>query len=124
MLGDVLRKRINELSNCSASYNDSNAFWVVIRDIAREEILEHNGKIDSDIFVAVYYKILKENEDKLPQYYREIIPSSKQERYRNVTRNVLTSNAFHANGLANQQGIKTLRDTNFKRKGLKIIYFK
>lgn len=124
MFGDILKKNLNKLENASVNRNDLNAFWKVLRDIARDEIIFSDSPIDSDIFMGVYYKILKENEKSIPKYYCEIIPSSKQERYRNVTRNVLISNAFHKDGLANMPGIKTRRTTNFQRKGLKIIYEK
>lgn len=123
-LGDVLKSKFDLISNASIERNAPNAFWKVIRDIAREEILACDQPIDSDVFVGCYYFIMKSNEEKIPAYFRKIIPSSKQERYRNVTRNVLTSNAFHPDGLAMQPGIKTKRSINFSRKGNRIIYFK
>lgn len=123
-LGDILKAKFNLITNSSKCRNDDNAFWKVVRDIAREEILNCNQPIDSDVFVGCYYFIMKQNEEKIPEYFRQIIPSSKQERYRNVTRNVLTSNAFHKDGLAMQPGIKTKRSINFSRKGNRITYYK
>ena len=75
MLGDVLKKRISELKNTSPTKGGDNPFWKKLRDIAREEILElYPAKVDSNVIIPVYYKILKDNLDCLPNLMKEIVP--------------------------------------------------
>ena len=123
MFGDVLRKNISRLSHCSTKKTASNAFWIILRDIAIEEIKKaYPEKIDSDIAIGVYYEILSEYEDLLPSYFRETLESNHQERYRVINRNLWSSNAFHSDGLANQPGIKAYTEPNEDKKGSRIVY--
>lgn len=123
MLGDVLKRRINELSSASNKKFGDDAFWVILRDIAREEIIALSPqKIDSDLMVEMYYKILMRNESFIPTYFLEKLPSNNQERYRVINRNLFTSNAFHPDGLANQKGIIAYKEINPNKKGYRIVY--
>lgn len=123
MLGDVLKKRVQELSRASSSKNGDDAFWVILRDIAREEIISlYPQKVDSDIIVPLYYEILKENAMYIPEEFREKLPSNNQEKFRVKNRNLFTSNAFHPDGLANQDGIIAYKEINPSKKGYRIIY--
>lgn len=123
MIGDILRKRIHELSYASEKKLGEDAFWVILRNIAREEIINAAPqKIDSDTIVPIYYDILSNNIDAIPKYHREIIPSNNQERYRVINRNLFTSNAFHTDGLANQEGIIAYKEINESKKGERIVY--
>ena len=124
MFGDVLRKNICKLTNASEKKNADYTFWKILRDIAVEDIRNsYPPKVDSDTAIAVYYKILKENESKLPKYYVKILKSNKQERYRVLNRNMWSSNAFHPDGLANQAGINAKSEINESKKGNRIVYF-
>jgi len=121
--GDVLKRNIHNLSEASEGKNDSNAFWIILRDIAVMEIMAiYPQKVDSDIAVDVYYNILSENSLSLPPYFKQKLKSNKQERFRVINRNMWTSNAFHAEGLANQPSIKAYKELNPYRKGEKIVY--
>jgi len=121
--GDVLKRRIHELSWASENKCSNNAFWIVLRDIAVQEILAvYPSKVDSDVGVSVYYHILLANKDLLPLFFREKLESNRQERFRVINRNIWTSNAFHADGLANQPGIKAYKQINPDRKGQRIVY--
>ena len=121
--GDILKSNLHRLSNATLSSSSGEPFWMILRDIAAQEILAvAPSKVDSDIAVEVFYQILKENEDKLPEHYRVKLKSNKQERFRVINRNVWTSNAFHKDGLATQNGIKAFKELNPSRKGRKIIY--
>ncbi len=123
MFGDVLRKRIYELSNASTNKLASDAFWIILRDIAVEEINSiYPHKVDSNIAVPIYYDILSKNIDLLPPYFCEVLPSNNQERFRVINRNMWTSNAFHPDGLANQPFIRTDTQSNIERKGKCIVY--
>lgn len=123
MIGDVLRANFLRIKMASPKKASPNALWVIIRDIAREEILrEYPNAVDSDVLVSLYYNILRDNVEWVPRFYREILKSNKQERYRVVVRNVLTSNAFHSDGLANQPGIRANKTINEGRKGRRIVY--
>jgi hypothetical protein len=124
MLGDVLKKRLPLLSSCSIKKNASNAFWIVLRDIAKEEIIELNEPVDSDIIIPLYYDILSSNLDYIPEYFQEILPSNHQERFRVITRNLFSSNAFHPDGLANQKGIVAYKEINESKKGERIVFSK
>ncbi len=123
MFGDVLRKNIGRLSNASEKKSDVDTFWIILRDIAVEDIKSvYPSRVDSDTAIGVYYEILNENEDKLPPYYVQKLPSNKQERYRVLNRNMWSSNAFHPDGLANQKGIDAYSEINESKKGERIVY--
>lgn len=124
MLGDVLKRNLNVLANSSLKKTDQNAFWIVMRDIAVQEIVEHNQPIDSDTIIPLYYDILRNNLQFVPQYFQETLPSNKQERFRVVIRNLFSSNAFHPDGLANQNGISAYKEMNELKKGERIVYQK
>lgn len=124
MIGDVLRKKINLLADVSENKKAPNALWIVLRDIAREEIIEYGRKVDSDIIIPIYYSIIVENQDILPAYFCERLVSNKQERFRVVIRNVFSSNAFHNDGLANMEGIVAYKEINKMKKGERIIFQK
>ena len=123
MFGDVLRNNINKLGKCSLKKVGNDAFWIILRDIAVEEIIAHYPhKVDSDTAIGVYYDILSENEDKFPAYFSKKLKSNKQERYRVINRNMWSSNAFHPDGLANQPGINAYTEINESKKGSRIVY--
>ncbi len=124
MLGDVLKRNLDKLKNASLKKNDKDAFWIILRDIATEEIKEHGLPIDSDIIIPLYYDILRSNIQYVPLYFQKIIRSNKQERYRVVIRNLFSSNAFHPDGLANQKGIYAYREINEMKKGKRVVYQK
>lgn len=121
--GDVLLSKVQLLAKASAHRNEPNSFWHLLRSIAREEILNiAPAKVDSDTAIAVYYSILSSNSKYLPKYFREKLPSNKQERFRVINRNLWSSNAFHPDGLANQPGIKANKCINPDRKGSRVVY--
>jgi len=123
VLGSVLERRVKELATSSTNKFADNAFWKVLRDIAREEIIElAPQKVDSDIIVPVYYRILSENIEYIPEKYRNKLKSNQQESFRVVNRNLFTSNAFHPDGLANQEGISAEKIINESKKGYRIVY--
>ena len=123
MFGDVLRRKINQLSSCSLKKTDDDAFWVILRNIAVEEIKEnYPSKVDSDTAIGVYYDILSDNADKFSSYFRKKLKSNNQERYRVINRNMWSSNAFHPDGLANQPGITAYTEINESKKGSRIVY--
>lgn len=124
MLGDVLKKNLYKLEHASNKKNGKDAFWVILRDIAIEEIIEYGNPIDSDTIIPIYYKIMCENPNNIPHYYKEIVPSNNQERFRVIIRNLFSSNAFHCDGLANQKGIYAYKETNDIKKGRRIVYQK
>ena len=121
--GDVLRRNMHQLSSASENKCAADAFWIILRDIAVQEILAiYPSKVDSDIAVEVYYNILCENAALIPAYFQEKLKSNKQERFRVINRNMWTSNAFHPDGLANQPQITAYKEINPDRKGEKIVY--
>lgn len=124
MLGDVLRKNIGLLSQASTKSRKKNAFWVILRDIAVQEIIEYGQPIDSDIIIPLYYDIICEHIDVIPNYFTEILPSNNQERFRVIIRNLFSTNAFHPDGLANQDGIYAYKETNENRNGERTVYQK
>ena len=124
MLGDVLKKNVSRLKETSTKKNDTNAFWVVLRDIAKEEILTHDSPIDSDIIIPLYYSILCNNTNFIPAFFKKKNKSNNQERFRVIIRNIFSSNAFNPNGLANQDGIIARKEVNEQRKGYRVIYSK
>ena len=124
MLGDVLKRNLKKLKYASTKKVGNDAFWVILREIAVEEIIEHGGPIDSDTIIPLYYDILCDNLSYIPQYFQEILPSNKQERFRVIIRNLFSSNAFHPDGLANQVGIYAYKEINELKKGERIVYLK
>lgn len=121
--GDVLRRNIGQLSEASENKLASDAFWVILRDIAVQDILAiYPNKVDSDIAVEVYYMVLCDNLVHIPAHFKEKLKSNNQERFRVINRNMWTSNAFHPDGLANQPQIKAYKEINPDRKGQKIVY--
>lgn len=121
--GDVLRRNMHQLAGASENKCASDAFWIILRDIAVQEILAiYPSKVDSDIAVEVYYNILCDNIVFIPPYFQEKLHSNKQERFRVINRNMWTSNAFHPDGLANQPQINAYKVINPDRKGEKIVY--
>ena len=114
---------MHQLSSASENKCATDAFWIILRDIAVQEILAvYPSKVDSDIAVEVYYNILCDNEALIPSYFKEKLKSNKQERFRVINRNMWTSNAFHPDGLANQPQVNAYKEINPDRKGEKIIY--
>ena len=123
MFGDILRKSMHKFEVASKNKRSENAFWKILRDIAVEEIKNHYPqKIDSATAIDVYYSILKENEFLIPDYFREIIKSNKQERYRVTNRNLWSSNSENPDGLANQPFIIANKKINEERNGNRVIY--
>lgn len=122
MLGDILKKNLYLLSKATTDRYGNTAFWIIIRDIAREEIIEHGRPVDSDAIIPLYYSILSKNLEFIPSYFKKIIPSNGQERFRVIVRNVFTSNAFHSDGLANQKGIHAYKQINASKKGRRIVF--
>ena len=124
MLGDVLKRNLNKLKYASIKKIGNDTFWVILRNIAVEEIIEYGRAIDSDTIIPLYYGILCENLHCVPSYFKEILPSNKQERFRVIIRNLFSSNAFHPDGLANQEGIYAYKEINEMKKGERIVYQK
>ena len=124
MLGDVLKNNLFRLKNASENKRSNDTFWIILRDIAKEEIIKHEKPIDSDIIIPIYYDILLNNLEYIPDYYKQILPSNHQERFRVITRNLFSSNAFHPDGLAMQEGIKAYKTINENKKGEKIVFQK
>lgn len=123
MIGDVLKRNLNRISTANENKTNSNALWKILRDIAKEEIIElYPSKVDSDTIVPIYYLILKENLDYIPDFYKEKLKSNNQERFRVICRNIFSSNAFHPDGLANQEGIIAYKAINENKKGERIIF--
>lgn len=123
MFGDVLRRKAYLLADASGNKLSDNAFWVILRNIAVEDIKAcYPDRVDSVNAVPLYYNILKENIQYIPQEYIEKMPSNNQEKFRVKNRNMWTSNAFHPEGLANQPGIIAEKVLNETRKGDRIIY--
>ncbi len=84
----------------------------------------HGQPVDSDLMIPVYYEILKENCQFIPKAYCQKLPSNGQEKFRVILRNILSSNAFHKDGLANSYGIIAKKQINENKKGYRIIYEK
>ena len=123
MLGKVLESRIHELSLATTNKLGNDAFWAILRDIAKEEIINlYPSKVDSDTIVPVYYEILSSHLDCIPEYFQVKLESNQQERFRVINRNMFTSNAFHPDGLANQEGIIAYKELNKDKKGERIVY--
>lgn len=124
MLGDVLREKAYLLADASTNKCASNAFWIILRDIAVEEIIRNERPVDSDIIIPLYYDILLENIQYIPEYFQIATPSNKQERFRVINRNLFTSNAFNPDGLANQPGIIAHQELNDNRGGRRVVFQK
>ena len=124
MLGDVLKREIGKLKNASCKSVGRNAFWIILRDIAVQEIIQHEHPIDSDIIIPIYYDIICKNIDLIPDYFKERLASNNQERFRVIIRNLFSSNAFHTDGLANQSGIVAYKEINESKKGERTIFRK
>lgn len=123
MIGDVLKGNLDKISTANESKTNPNPLWKIIRDIAKEEIIElYPSKVDSDVIVPIYYLILKENLEYVPIFYQEKLKSNNQERFRVICRNIFSSNAFHPDGLANQKGIIAYKEINESKKGERIIF--
>lgn len=123
MIGNVLKSRLDDLTLASTNKFAEDAFWVILRNIARDEILSlYPMKVDSDIIVPIYYEILSSNTDYIPDYFKQRLDSNNQERYRVINRNLFTNNAFNPNGLANQEGIIAYKQINESKKGKRIVY--
>ena len=118
---DKLKKGV--FLNCDGKKTSKNAFWIVLRDCAAEDILAcAPNEVDSHIAVSAYYAIMIKYIDYLPDFICEIIPSNGQERFRIVNRNIFTSNAFNPDGLANHPGITAYKIMNESRRGSKIVF--
>ena len=124
MLGDVLKRNLSKLKSASLKKRGKDAFWMILRDIAVEEIKEYGDPIDSDTICPIYYDILCNNLQYIPPYFQEVLPSNKQERFRVIIRNLFISNALHPDGLANQDGIYAYKEINEFKKGKRIVYRK
>ncbi len=124
MIGDVLKKEVYKLQYASQKKVGPDAFWEILKKIAVKEIIEYGSPIDSDTIIPIYYEILCENLNYIPDYFQEILPSNKQERFRVIVRNLFTSNAFHPDGLANQIAIYAYKEINESKKGERIVYQK
>lgn len=125
MFGDCLRKKLKngDFLKCENKKTSDKAFWVLIRDVAVEDIKACcPSKVDSDKAIGIYYEILSNNMDFLPDFACSIVPSNKQERFRIIVRNVFTSNAFNPKGLANQAGIIAAKVYNDKRSGERTVF--
>ena len=70
MIGDILRKELNQLSNASEKKVGNDAFWVILRGIARDEIISYGGKVDSDEIIPIYYDIISSNLNYIPDYFQ------------------------------------------------------
>ena len=124
MLGDVLKREMWRLRYASEKKVGDDAFWIILRNIAVDEIIEYGDYIDSDTIIPIYYEIMCENIEHIPLYFRERLPSNNQERFRVIIRNLFSSNAFHPDGLANQEGIYAYKEVNESKKGERIVYRK
>jgi hypothetical protein len=123
MFGDILRKKIILLAKCSTKHNSPNSFWIILRDIASEDIISVKPlRVDSNTAIALYYKILVENIDIIPSHYKVKLESNGQERFRVINRNLWSSNAFHQEGLAKQPGITATIKINESKKGSRIVF--
>lgn len=121
MFGDVLHKRIKELSKTKDTTQQvMSSFWYCLRDIILEEIKNCDTDVKSDEAIRTYYNILKANEKYLPSSVKKKLPSNNQEKYRVCNRNLWSSNAWHPVGLENE--IATTLVLNIDRKGYCRIY--
>ena len=64
MFGDILRSKVKLLAYSSARKSGGNAFWIILRDIAVEDIKAcYPEKVDSGNAIGIYYSILKNMQD-------------------------------------------------------------
>lgn len=124
MLGDVLKRNLYRFKDATKKKVGENAFWIILREIAVQEIIEFGRPIDSDTIIPLYYNIMRDNIDLIPSYFQEILPSNHQERFRVKIRNLFTSNAFHPDGLANQKNIYAYKEINKNKKGERVVFQK
>lgn len=123
MVGDVLKNNLDKIKKSNDARHGNDAFCEVIKRIAIEEINAlYPKKVDSDVIIEIYYKILLENIECVPLSMRKNVPSSKQHRFRIAIRNIFTSNAYHSNGLANSPYLKAVKKVNENRKGRRYSY--
>lgn len=103
--GDILRKNLYKFKKAAKE-----SFQKTLIEIASEEIKNSKDKVSSDFAIPCYYKILKENENKIPNYFKS--EKSGQKRYRIINRNIWSSNAYRHNGLAKREheGIKAIKN--------------
>lgn len=121
--GDVLRNKIQVLRSASDNSRSEKAFWVLLRDIAIEDICDMYPKaIDSDIAIPIYYAILVENLDKIPRRFKQKLKSNGQERFRVILRNIFSSNALHANGIGGSKLIEVRKEINETRNGYRVRF--
>lgn len=123
MFGDILEKNIYRFKNASSKKNSKDAFWIILRDIAIEELKEYSpNEIDSGYATEIYYKILNKHETYLPEHFKEKIKSNNQERYRVINRNLWSSNNNNSNGLCKQPGVCAKSKMNEDKSGYKTVY--
>ena len=125
MIGDILKGRILEIRNAGdgRGKKDGIKLWQILKKIALEEIKSlAPDRVSSNDIIPVYYNIILENQNLLSDYYREVLPSNKQERFRVVIRNLFVTNAFHPDGLANSKGVKAVKVVNSDRRGCRVVY--
>lgn len=123
--GDNLKKKLHngDFLNCENKKSSPKSLWITLRDTACEDLKSASPqKIDSDVATRIYYNILKDNEEYLPDWACKELSSNGQPKYRVANRNVFSSNAFHQRGLANQPGISAVSMKNTERKGNKIVF--
>ncbi|MBR2985155.1 MAG: hypothetical protein IKC58_00965 [Clostridia bacterium] len=121
--GDVLRSKIQILRSASENSRSDKAFWVLLRDIAIEDICDIYPKaIDSDIAIPIYYAILSENLDKIPKHFKTKLKSNGQERFRVILRNIFSSNALHPNGIGSSNLIEVQKEINETRNGYRVRF--
>lgn len=124
MIGDVLKKKIHLFRDASTRKTGENQFWIILRDIAVEEIVEYGGPVDSDTIIPIYYNIFLDNLNYIPDYFVETLKSNNQERFRVIIRNLFSSNSFHPDGLANQNEIYAYKEINENKKGKRVVFQK
>ena len=125
MVGDILEKRIKEISFASDGSGEKGGkkLWQILKNIALEELKNAApGRVSSNDIIPIYYRIVFENQNLLPNYCRERLPSNKQERYRVIIRNLFVTNAFHQDGLASCKEIRAVKVVNESRRGCRVIY--
>ncbi len=121
--GDVLRNKIQVLRSASENSRSDKAFWVLLRDMAIEDICDIYPKaIDSDIAIPIYYEILVENLDKIPIRFKQKLKSNGQERFRVILRNIFSSNALHANGIGGSKLIEVRKVISETRNGYRVRF--
>jgi hypothetical protein len=121
--GDYLKLNLNQLKSSETKKSSKYSFWYLVKGFAHTDIINIlPNSVDSDIAIAIYYSILKENEAFIPKHFKEKLKSNKQERYRVIVRNIFSSNAFHREGLGNMPGIEAKKELNLYKKGYKIVF--